>query len=104
MIRSATAAQLLIDNGLELAATTTEATVRPLSTLPAALQPVGWQLIQAVSLVDRRSDRRQGSANDSERDRTESGSNGRTQAARHLARDTFPATRNQAGELDRVFA
>jgi hypothetical protein len=49
VIRSATAAQLLIDNGIELAATTTEATVRPLSTLPAALQPVGWQLIQAVS-------------------------------------------------------
>jgi hypothetical protein len=49
VIRSASTAQLLIDSGVELPATTTEATVRPLSTLPAALQPVGWQLIQAVS-------------------------------------------------------
>jgi hypothetical protein len=49
LIRSGEVAQLLIDNGVELAATTTEATVRPLSTLPTALQPVGWQLIQAVS-------------------------------------------------------
>jgi hypothetical protein len=49
VIRSASTAQLLIDSGVELPTTTTEATVRPLSTLPAALQPVGWQLIQAVA-------------------------------------------------------
>lgn len=49
VIRSAFTAQLLIDSGVELPATTTEAIVRPLSTLPAALQPVGWQLIQAVA-------------------------------------------------------
>jgi hypothetical protein len=49
VIRSVSTAQLLIDSGVELPATTTEATVRPLSTLPAALQPVGWQLIQTVS-------------------------------------------------------
>jgi hypothetical protein len=49
VIRSASTAQPIIDNGVELPATTTEATVRPLSSLPAALQPVGWQLIQAVS-------------------------------------------------------
>jgi hypothetical protein len=28
---------------------TTEATIRPVASLPAALQPVGWQLIEAVS-------------------------------------------------------
>ena len=49
VIRSASTAQLLIDSGVELPATTTEATIRPVASLPAALQPVGWQLIQAVS-------------------------------------------------------
>jgi hypothetical protein len=49
VIRSATAAQLLIDNGVTLPPNTTEATIRPVASLPAALQPVGWQLIKAVS-------------------------------------------------------
>ena len=49
VIRSAGTAQLLIDNGVTLPDNVSEAIVRPLSTLPAALQPVGWQLIEAAS-------------------------------------------------------
>jgi hypothetical protein len=49
LIRSGETAQLLIDNGVQLPPNTTEAVIRPLSTLPTALQPVGWQLIEAAS-------------------------------------------------------
>jgi hypothetical protein len=49
VIRSATAAQLLIDNGVTLPPNTTEATIRPVASLPVALQPVSWQLVEAAS-------------------------------------------------------
>jgi hypothetical protein len=50
VIRSATAAQLLIDNGATLPANTSEAVVRPVSTLPSPeLQVQTWRLVQAVS-------------------------------------------------------
>lgn len=49
LIRSGEVAQLLIDNGATLPPNTSEAVVRPLTSLPSALQPVGWQLIEAAS-------------------------------------------------------
>jgi hypothetical protein len=50
LIRSGEVAQLLIDNGVQLPANTTEAVVRPVSTLPSPeLQIQAWRLVQAVS-------------------------------------------------------
>jgi len=53
LIRSGEVAQLLIDNGIQLPANTTEAVVRPVSTLPSPeLQVQAWRLVQAVSPVE----------------------------------------------------
>jgi hypothetical protein len=50
VICSATTAQLLIDNGVQLPANTTEAVIRPLASLPSPeLQTASWKLIQSVS-------------------------------------------------------
>jgi hypothetical protein len=50
VIRSASTAQLLIGNGVELPANTSEAAVRPVSTLPSPkLQLETWKLIKAAS-------------------------------------------------------
>ncbi len=49
LVRSTATADLLLANGVTLPPNTTEAVVRPVSSLPVALQTVGWQLIQAVS-------------------------------------------------------
>jgi hypothetical protein len=49
VIRSASTAQTLLDSGVTLPPNTTEATIRPLASLPAALQPVSWQLVEATS-------------------------------------------------------
>jgi hypothetical protein len=50
VIRSASTAQLLINNGAELPPNTTEAVVRPVSSLPSPeLQLQAWRLVQAVS-------------------------------------------------------
>jgi hypothetical protein len=49
LIRSGEVAQLLLDNGVPLPPNTTEAVIRPLASLPVALQPVGWQLVEAAS-------------------------------------------------------
>jgi hypothetical protein len=49
LIRSTQTAELLMANGAKLPEGISEATVRPVASLPAALQPVSWQLIEAVS-------------------------------------------------------
>jgi hypothetical protein len=50
LIRSGEVAQLLIDSGANLPANTSEAVVRPVSTLPSPeLQVQTWRLVQAVS-------------------------------------------------------
>jgi hypothetical protein len=50
VIRSGSTAQLLIDNGAELPANTSEATIRPISSLPTPeLQLAGWKLLEKVS-------------------------------------------------------
>jgi hypothetical protein len=50
LVRSTATADLLMANGIELPGNTTEAVVRPVSTLPSPeLQVQAWRLIQAVS-------------------------------------------------------
>jgi hypothetical protein len=50
LVRSQATAELLIANGIELPANTTEAVVRPVSSLPSAeLQLQAWRLVEAVS-------------------------------------------------------
>jgi hypothetical protein len=50
IVRSASTAQLLIDNGVELPANTSEAVVRPVSALRSPeLQTATWKLIEAAS-------------------------------------------------------
>src|SRR5436309_3357243 len=50
VIRSASVAQTLKENGIELAPTITEATIRPLTALPSPeLQAATWKLVEAAS-------------------------------------------------------
>jgi hypothetical protein len=50
VIRSGTVAQLLIDNGAQLAPNTSEAVVRPIASLPSPeLQVAGWKVVEAIS-------------------------------------------------------
>lgn len=52
LVRSQATAELLMANGVELPANTTEAVVRPVSSLPSPeLQIQAWRLVQAVSPV-----------------------------------------------------
>jgi hypothetical protein len=50
LCRSTATAQLLIDNGVQLPADTSEAVIRPVASLPSPeLQTASWRLIEAVS-------------------------------------------------------
>ena len=49
LIRSTQTAELLMAGGAKLPEGLSEATIRPLASLPPALQPVGWQLVEAAS-------------------------------------------------------
>jgi hypothetical protein len=50
LIRSGETAQLLIDNGIQLPTSTTEAVIRPVASLPSPeLQSATWKLVEAAS-------------------------------------------------------
>ena len=49
LIRSGEVAQMLLDSGVTLPPNMSEATIRPLASLPVALQPETWKLIEAAS-------------------------------------------------------
>jgi hypothetical protein len=49
LCRSNATAELLLTNGVTLPAGISESALRPISALPATLQPVSWQLIEAAS-------------------------------------------------------